>query len=279
MSYRTILTILTSMQRLEPQLDAAIDIARAEGAHLDVLCLGIDVAISGYYYAGATAVVSQASSAAAQEDAQALETAARSRLGRSDIVWSVEALVALDTSLNQIVSRRARFADLVVLPRPYGPHTTRYDETTIEAALFDGMAPVMMLPDTILGHPPGKKIVLAWNESNEAFAVVRAALPKLRTADMVSIAIVDPQRHSASEPAPGEELARMLNRHGVEVELNLLTRDLPSVAQVLCRHARDIGADMVVMGAYGHSRFRESILGGATRDMLETAALPVLLAH
>ncbi|MGV6811867.1 MAG: universal stress protein [Brevirhabdus sp.] len=279
MSYKTILTVLSAVDRLDAQLESAISLARQEEAHLEVLCLGIDVAISGYYYAGAAAVVSQATSASALEDAQKLEKLTRERLARSEIAWSVEAIVALDTSLHHIVSRRARFSDLVVLPRPYGARAVSNDEVILEASLFDGFAPVLMLPETTLDETPGKRIVMAWNESDEAFAAVRKALPALKRAQSVSIAVVDPRIHDAKAPAPGEELARLLDRHGVEVEISILARDLPRVSEVLGRHARDIGADLVVMGAYGHSRFRESILGGATRDMLETSELPVLLAH
>jgi len=279
MSYKTILTVVTSRERLGPQLEAAIAIARQEEAHLDVLCLGVDMAISGYYYAGAASVVTQATSAAAQEDAEKLGTAARARMSRSEIAHAVETVVALDTSLRHLVARRARFCDMVVLDRPYGPGRTSYDEAVMEAALFDGMVPVLMLPEAPLSAAPGNKIVLAWNESDEAFSAMRKALPKLRRADLVSIAIVDPRPHGENDAQPGEELARLLNRHGAEIDVALLTKDLPSVSAVLCRHARDIGADLVVMGAYGHSRLRESIVGGATRNMLEQADLPVLLAH
>jgi nucleotide-binding universal stress UspA family protein len=74
-------------------------------------------------------------------------------------------------------------------------------------------------------------------------------------------------------------LSQLLARHGVRAEVSVLARTLPRASEVLCRHATDINADMVVMGAYGHSRFREAILGGATRNMLEIADLPVFMAH
>ena len=71
----------------------------------------------------------------------------------------------------------------------------------------------------------------------------------------------------------------MLVRHGVKAEITVLAKTMPRVSDVLLRHARDMNADMIVMGAYGHSRFREAILGGATRNMLENAKIPVLMAH
>ncbi len=71
----------------------------------------------------------------------------------------------------------------------------------------------------------------------------------------------------------------MLSRHGARCEIDVLSRTMPKISDILNRHATDTGADMVVMGAYGHSRFREAILGGATRYMLEQATIPVLMAH
>ena len=78
---------------------------------------------------------------------------------------------------------------------------------------------------------------------------------------------------------PGGLLCQLLVRHGVQAEVSVLARTLPRVSDVLARHVRDLDAGLLVMGAYGHSRFREAILGGATRDMLEAAEVPVFLAH
>jgi nucleotide-binding universal stress UspA family protein len=74
-------------------------------------------------------------------------------------------------------------------------------------------------------------------------------------------------------------LSQFLARHGVKAEIDVLSKTMPRVSDVLMRHVSDVNADMIVMGAYGHSRFREAILGGATRSMLEKATVPVLMAH
>ena len=91
--------------------------------------------------------------------------------------------------------------------------------------------------------------------------------------------VVDPPRHGPERSDPGGTLAQMLARHGVRSEVTVLARTVDSTAQVLMNRARDIDADLVVMGAYGRSRLREAILGGATRDMLAKATVPVLLAR
>ncbi len=104
-------------------------------------------------------------------------------------------------------------------------------------------------------------------------------MPFLRRAENVSIVVIDPPAHGPERSDPGGMLCQMLVRHGVHAEVTVLARTLPRVSDVLARHLRETNADLLVMGAYGHSRFREAILGGATRDMLEKAEIPVLLAH
>ena len=108
---------------------------------------------------------------------------------------------------------------------------------------------------------------------------VRAAMPFLQAADSVRVVVIDPPTHGPNRSDPGGLLSQFLSRHGVRVEIDVLSKTLPRVSDVLMRHVKDTEADMVVMGAYGHSRFREAILGGATRNMLEQADIPVLMAH
>ncbi len=108
---------------------------------------------------------------------------------------------------------------------------------------------------------------------------IRAALPLLKKANSVRVTVIDPPRHGHERSDPGGPLSVFLARHGIKVEIDVLGKSLPRVSDVLLRHAADKDADLVVMGAYGHSRFREAILGGATRDMLEEAKLPVFMKH
>jgi len=95
----------------------------------------------------------------------------------------------------------------------------------------------------------------------------------------VDITVIDPPSHGPERSDPGGQLGQWLARHGVRTEVTVLAKTLPTAADVLQRHVEETATDMVVMGAYGHSRLREAILGGATRQMLETAKVPVLMAH
>ncbi|WP_284260893.1 universal stress protein [Roseicyclus amphidinii] len=279
MAYRSILTVLADAKDADAVLDAAAAFASASGAHLDVLCLGVDRTQTGYYFAGATALMHDETIAQAQAEATEIEAAARRILERSDISWGIDAMVAQSASVSGLVARRARFADLVILPKPYGEGQYADAPVMVEAAMFQGNAPVVVLAEGKPVPVKPRRVVVAWNESAEAMASIRRALPLLQAAEEVSICIVAPERHSTESSDPGAELSRMLSRHGVSVEVAILAQTLPRVSEVIARHVADLDADLLVMGAYGHSRFREAILGGATRNMLEHARVPVFMAH
>jgi nucleotide-binding universal stress UspA family protein len=279
MAYKSILTILTDAKEVTPVLGAAVPFAESQGAHLEVLCLGIDRTQTGYYFAGATALMHDQTIMQAQTEANAIETAARAVLSRSAVSWGIDAMVAQSASVSGLVARRSRFADLVILPKPYGKDQYSDAPIIVEAAMFNGNAPAMVLADgaPLSGTP--ERIVIAWNESAEAMTAIRRALPLLQTAREVDICMIAPERHSPEVSDPGAELSRMLTRHGVKVTVTILAQTLPRVSEMIARHVSDVDADLLVMGAYGHSRFREAILGGATRNMLEHAKLPVFMAH
>lgn len=279
MAYKTLLTIVTDMAAAQSQLETAIGLARREDAHLDVMCMGVDRTQTGYYYAGATAFVQQETMDRAQDDARKIEAAVTERLKAEDIRWAAEAVVSQIGAIASAVGLRARFADLVVAGLPYGEGRGPEVEAVVEAALFEGHAPVLIVPDGYTGAVSGKRVVVAWNQSSEAMNAIRKALPELKAANLVDITIIDPPAHGPERSDPGGQLSQMLSRHGIHAEVSVLAKTLPRVSDVLNRHVRDTRADLVVMGAYGHSRFREAILGGATRSMLEKATVPVLMAH
>ncbi len=279
MPYKTVATVVTDSNADRWSLDAAIALARAEDAHLDVLCLGIDRTQPGFYYAGASAVVLQDNLVHAQQEAEALEAEIERKLEQEGIPFAVRCMTTQMAGLAPLIGHRTRMADIVVLPKPYGTGRGHENEAILEAALFNGAAPVLVIPDEAELPRTLTSAVVAWNESREALAAIRAGLPFLTQAEEVSIAIIDPPAHGPERSDPGGELSQMLGRHGVRAEVSVMARTMPRISDILCRHCGERGAGLIVMGAYGHSRFREAILGGATRHMLEVAEIPVLMAH
>jgi nucleotide-binding universal stress UspA family protein len=279
MTYKTILTVLTSQDTAETPLSQAASMAAAFDGHTDVLCLGVDRTQTGYYYAGANAMVLQETMTRAKDDANALQSYADDYLKKAGVQFSTDAGIAQIADMGRHVARLARFSDLVVLGQPYGKGKGVEAEPVVEAALFEGRAPVLVVPDNAkpVGQP--KTILVAWNESIEAMTSIRKAIPFLTGADLVRIVVIDPPQHGPERSDPGGMLAQMLARQGVKCEIDVLSKTMPRVSDILIRHAADTDAGMIVMGAYGHSRFREAILGGATRNMLENAPGPIFLAH
>ncbi len=281
MAYKSLLTVACSPEGALGTVTAAAQIATVMDAHLDALALGVDRTQVGYSYVGSGAVVIAAAMDRAEAEAREAEAALNAAIGAQApaLRSSVESVVTQLGALTDVVSARARYSDLVVLPLPYGKGRGVEDEAVTEAALFEGMAPVLVVPPGGITTAQPKRIVLAWNQSREALVAARRAMPFLKRAEMVQIVVVDPPTHGPERSDPGGQLCQLLVRHGVRAEVSVLARTLPRISEVLARQLRDVDADMLVMGAYGHSRFREAIMGGATRDMLENAQVPVFLAH
>lgn len=281
MAYKTVFTAASQPEQLPALIAGSARLCALFDAHLDVLALGVDRTQIGYSYVGAGALMVQSALEQAEVEARQTEAATLSALRAEGetLRYGVEAAVAQIGGLTEIIASRARFADLVVLSRPYAQGRYAEAEAMVEAALFEGRAPVLILPDAGLGAAPARRVVVAWNQSAEAMAAVRHALPMLRLADRVCITVIDPPGHGPERSDPGGMICQMLVRHGVKAEISVLARTLPRVSDVLARHVTDQNADLLVMGAYGHSRFREAILGGATRHMLEQCKVPVLMAH
>lgn len=279
MTYNCLFSVLTDESLIDGTLAHAVAAAQAHDAHLDVLCLGVDRSQTGYYYAGASAIVLQETISKAHDEAQAIEEKVKSELAASGIRWASESGVAQLADLGRHVAMRARFSDMVILPKPYGEGRGAELEPVTESALFEGHTPAIILPEDSKPVPEPRRIMIGWNESVEALSAVRAAMPLLTQADAVHVVVIDPPAHGPNRSDPGGLLSQYLARHGVKVEIDVLSKTLPRISDVLIRHAGDMDAEMIVMGAYGHSRFREAIFGGATRYMLENATVPVLMAH
>jgi nucleotide-binding universal stress UspA family protein len=138
----------------------------------------------------------------------------------------------------------------------------------------------VVIPRGWAGGEFGKQIMIAWLPSREAARAIHDALPLIISAGSATVAVVDPSisdREYGEEP--GADIATALARHGVEVTVNQLPRSDRSIADTIREHAVARSADLVVMGGYGHSRLREAIIGGVTRDMIANTSVPLLISR
>ncbi|OZA08664.1 MAG: hypothetical protein B7Y02_12450, partial [Rhodobacterales bacterium 17-64-5] len=179
MSYKSILTVVTNPATAEASVSAAAHMALGFDAHLEVMALGVDQSQVGYAYIGAGAVLTEFSLEQAEADARAAADAATAVLAGMDpaLRYSVETVVAEMGSLTAVVGNAASFVDLVVQCRPYNGHQNYKAEAIVEAALFEGRASVLIIPETLMGKTSKlehlanpRRVLLAWNQSSEALA-------------------------------------------------------------------------------------------------------------
>ena len=173
---------------------------------------------------------------------------------------------------------QARYADLVVVGQAEPEPTATPSDLPETVALATGR-PVLVVPH-IGARPPGKTVLLCWNASREAARAAADALPFLKAAQKVVVLAVNPKASAAGHGAePGADAAAWLTRHGVKVTVQRDVAPDADVGAVILSRAADQGADLIVMGIYGHSRMREMVLGGASRTLLGSMTVPVFMSH
>lgn len=174
------------------------------------------------------------------------------------------------------IARAAQCTDLVVLPQT-GDNEADLNETySTDSALLRAAAPVLVVPYVGKFRPPAAHVVVAWNNSREAGRAVREALPLLHKAERITILSVSTH---GQEELIGADLGAYLAHHNLEVELKQIPAGDIDTADALLSSVADDAADMLVMGAYGRSRLLETVLGGATRDILAHMTVPVFMSH
>lgn len=152
------------------------------------------------------------------------------------------------------------------------------DEVVDEGVLFESGRPVIFVPFIQKGGLKVDRVMICWDGSRAAARAVADSLPFLKKAKQVEIVIIAAKQPKSGE-VPGADLGQHLARHGLKVDVKRITSPDIDVPSTILSYAADSSADMIVMGGYGHSRLREFVLGGATRGLLETMTVPVLMSH
>ena len=255
-------------------LGYGLSLARDAGAHLTVQSAALRLMTIGLPLCGfADEIICAENGRLAALARHAAEQLAGDAAG-AGVTCTTEAPSLPYHELVARLSARARLHDLTVLDAE--PFAAMPDRALMEGVLFESGRPVIVVPpgwDTFRA----RRIVVAWDGGAQAARAANDALPFLRAAEAVAVVCVEETERLLST-VPGAEFAPHLARHGVEVTVD----DHPvevDVAETLRRAAAAFGADMVVMGAYRHSRMREWFLGGATQSLLARCAVPLFLAH
>ncbi len=257
----------------ERRIDAGLALARACGGHLTAhINMPATAFVAMDPFGGAHIMGDVMKQATERRDA--LVTALDARLTRDDVPWSIETSEA--DPVDALVSA-ARLQDLVIMGLG-DPATSLATRPPVGAVAVGARCPVLALPDAGVFDPGGVAMV-AWNGSHEAANALRAAVPLLRLAAAVHVVTVRDDAVGAGGGFPAEDALTYLSRHGVHAEASESERGLETVEEALTRIAGALGASLLVMGAYGHSRLRETLFGGVTRFAIDTSERALLLAH
>lgn len=186
---------------------------------------------------------------------------------------------ALARDLGRVAAVHARYADLAIVRRPEDTsRDPRHD--IIEGVLFHSGRPALIVPPAWSAPTIGRRPIVAWDASREATRALAEARPLMEGAEQVTILTIDAKpRAFGHGDLPGANIAAHLNRRGLSATVVNVDGLGQSAAEVIVQQAQDLGSDLIVMGGYGTARIRELLFGGATRDLLEIASVPLLMAH
>lgn len=278
MALKDLLVYVDDSKANAARIDAAVRLAVEHDAHLTGLYVAPDQSMMTLYTeAHIPGEILEAQRQAAVERAGEAKKAFEAAAGKAGLSseWRF-----VEGDFVRTLSLHARYVDLLIMGQSDPSDDLSVTRGALEQILLDVGRPVLVIPYIGAKQVPGKSVVVAWNASREAMRAIHDAMPFLERAKTVRVLSINPPRGPAGEgEAPGADVSHHLARHNVKVEAVHIEAEDIAVGEVLLSRAADQQADLIVMGAYGHSRYRELILGGATRSLLEAMTIPVLMSH
>jgi nucleotide-binding universal stress UspA family protein len=275
--YKTILVHFDAGKAAPTRLEIAFEIGAQFGAHVAALH-ALSAAPEPSYGYEAAQIVREAQQ---RMRAEMLAAARRSydeclrRTGFEKAEWRETKADALAA-----VALHARYADLVVIGQQNPEWPSGLNKDFERSLPLAAGRPVLVVPYAFERRPVGRHVLVAWNASREAARAVSDALPLLKRASHVHAVALSPGKSgTAHGEEPGADIALYLARHGVKVTVSRYDAPDVDAGNLLLSRAFDLSADLIVMGAWGHSRLQEFVFGGVTRTLLESMTVPLLMSH
>ena len=274
---KTILACLTTEEHAPDILSAAVPVARRKDSHL----IGLHTLEALAIYPGIWMHVPQDIythfSSSQEEMSEAIQAVFEARMRTEDFPWEWRSVKAQSMSAADRMVDAARTSDLVIMAQA--------DETTDRADQYHAQEhvirqsgrPVLHVPKGYRGEKIGASVVIGWSLSREAARAVHDALPLMEPGTKAWIVTVAQGETRSYDGAT--ELARALDRHGIEAEVVQRTAEKPHIAEVLQNEALERGADLIVTGAFGHSRLYDFVVGAVTLELMRDAPVPVLFSR
>ena len=277
---KDILFAMTQTNVNEAALTSALNLAESETAHLAIVMpveypmpIPSEFGISPYsIYLG----VYEDSLKAAERLADSL----REKLKNTAAATEVRVVSTPLMNSAQISALHARHADLSVIGGDEAGNVSAAFENMFTELLMESGRPVLFVPAACEVVTPAKRILIAWTPTRESSRAVHDAMPFLYKSESIEVLIIDPEvNESAHGEQPGADIATHLARHGLNVRVVVQPKMGKNKGQAILEHAKQMDAQLIVAGGYGHSRFREQIFGGVSKELIQNIQFPVLFAH
>jgi len=283
MGYKDLLVVLDADPRIQDRIELAAGLAERFGAHLvGVYVAAISEPAGRLDYFNSDAPLFGPLYRDTEEQIRAQAERAR------PVFEEIVARHSLSSEWraapgypSEVIALHGRYADLIILGQnnPDDARSPLVRPRPAEVALLSGR-PILVIPYAGTFANVGGKVLVGWDTSREAARAINDAMPLLAGASSVTVIAIDPeQSREGHGEVPGADIALHLARHGVSVKVERTVSAGIGIGNTLLSRASDLDADLLVMGAYGHSRVHELLLGGATRTVLASMTLPVLMAH
>ena len=277
MAIKNILVHIDHSMACESRVNAAIDLARQSNARLSALFVVPDYFMPSYVEAQiSTDIITQINDEAV---ARAKESMNKVKDQVSTAGLSIDVYIE-EGNIIAILGDYARYTDLLVLGQNQPDDPDNISEALADHLVIEGGAPCLVIPFIGARKTLGKRILMAWNESRESARALKDALPLLKHADMVEVLFIKPKSHNQEHTSTQEKvIISYLADHGITARVSLCIDNHLDPGNTILSQAVENDIDLVVMGAFGHSRLREMVLGGATHHLLKEMTVPVLISH
>ncbi|HUT49209.1 MAG TPA: universal stress protein [Alphaproteobacteria bacterium] len=278
MTIKDIVVHVDDSRNYEARIGVAIELAQRFDAHLTGVYVKSPAYLPAYVAAQVGPDVIEMQARASSEAAASASAGFEEATKKAGL--SAEMRVG-EGPLDEVVSLHARYGDLCIVGQTDPDGDAPADDVDVpgHVVLYSGR-PVFIVPYAGRFNDVGKRVLVAWNGSREAARAVNDAMPFLKNAAQVTVLAVNPS--DTRDPLgdlPGADISLHFARHGVKVEAAQIIADDIQVGDMLLSRISDGGYDMVVMGAYGRSRIRELVMGGASRHIMHHMTVPIFMAH
>ena len=280
MNPKTFVVSLNDTGNLDHLLDTCSSLASHHGAHVSGVYIIPSVEVYAVY--GGIAMADVVDDQRQRYQAMAIEVREKFErtMALNSLSYDWRELDAISSSIGREFAQQCRLADLVMIGQVVADTSCGVEPGFAEYVVMEAGRPVLLLPRGKSFKSIGNKVLMGWNGAKEAARACFDALPLLSADSEVDIVWVDPQKQSGlAGNLPGAELATTFARHNIRVTSEPMPTADSDVGNALLTRAGDSGADLLVMGAYGHSRVREFVFGGATEHVLNNMTVPVLMSH